>query len=118
MDPFGSQLVSGSGVLGTVAAVMAVAAEVDDPGGDASGRLSMAILGLLVLAGLILAATVVYWRLTRPEQAAAEATGMKWVAPVTAAADLDAAAQNRPATSPTSPAPARPAAPGTDAVAG
>ena len=115
MDPFGSQLVSGSGVLGTVTAVMAVAAEVDDPGGDASGRLSMAILGLLVLAGLILAATVVYWRLTRPEQATAEATGMKWVAPVTAAADLDAAAQNRPATSP---APARPAAPGTDAVAG
>ncbi|MFN7151559.1 MAG: hypothetical protein ACK4V6_19025, partial [Microthrixaceae bacterium] len=36
---------------------------------DASGRLSMVITALVVLAVLIAVATVVFWRLTRPEPA-------------------------------------------------
>lgn len=50
-----------------------------DAGDDASQRLSMVIIGLLVLAVVITVATVVFWRLTRPEPAA-RGGGIRWVA--------------------------------------
>jgi len=105
MDPFGWQLfgavggVDGGGVLTLVPTTLMVAADVVDvvdPAGDASGRLSMAILGLLVLAGLILIATIIYWRMTRPEPGTAETAGMRWVAP-TGASTTAAGDQIRPA---------------------
>jgi len=70
----------GAGLLGWVT-VLAQAVESDDPGGDASRRLSLAIVGLLVLAGVILVATIVFWRMTRPERATSAAGTMRWIAP-------------------------------------
>lgn len=82
MHLLGSQ--GGHGVLATATMFMATAAGVDDPSGDASKRLSMAILGLLMLAGLILVATIAFWRMTRPERSDA-ASPMRSVEPVAAA---------------------------------
>lgn len=45
---------------------------------DASGRLSMVITALVVLAVLIAVATVVFWRLTRPEPVE---PAMRWTGP-------------------------------------
>jgi len=100
MDPFGWQqvgAVDGGGVLTLVPTSLMVAADAADPAGDASGRLSMAILGLLVLAGLILIATIIYWRMTRPEPGTAETAGMRWVAPTGASSATAAGDQIRPA---------------------
>jgi flagellar basal body-associated protein FliL len=47
---------------------------------DASSRLSMVIAGLVVLAILIAVATVVFWRMTRPDRNE-EAPGLRWVPP-------------------------------------
>jgi hypothetical protein len=61
-------------------AVVALVGQVAaDAGDDASQRLSMVIIGLLVLAVVITVATVVFWRLTRPEPAA-RGGGIRWVA--------------------------------------
>ncbi|MEX0767994.1 MAG: hypothetical protein WD029_05945 [Microthrixaceae bacterium] len=35
---------------------------------DPSSRLSMAIAGLLLLALIVLIATIIFWRLTRPDE--------------------------------------------------
>lgn len=51
------------GVLGLLEQVAA------DAGDDASRRLTLVIVGLLVLALAIVVATVVFWRVTRPERA-------------------------------------------------
>lgn len=47
------------GMVGQVAA---------DAGDDASRRLSMVIVALVVLAAVIAVATIVFWRLTRPDR--------------------------------------------------
>jgi hypothetical protein len=38
-----------------------------DEGTDPSSRLSMAIAGLLLLAVIVTIATVIFWRVTRPD---------------------------------------------------
>ena len=60
------------GVLGAVGQVAA------DAGDDASQRLSMVISGLVVLAVVITVATIVFWRLTRPEPGDRTAA-IRWV---------------------------------------
>lgn len=75
-----------STLIGVISVLGALLAESDDPGGDASRRLSWAITGLLVLAGLIVVATVVFWRLTRPERASAVGS-MRVVAPMADSTD-------------------------------
>jgi hypothetical protein len=75
-----------SALIGVISVLGALLAESDDPGGDASRRLSWAITGLLVLAGLIVVATVVFWRLTRPERASAVGS-MRVVAPMADSTD-------------------------------
>lgn len=65
---------------------------------DASGRLSMVITALVVLAVLIAVATVVFWRLTRPEPVE---PAMRWTGPsvgesATAAAPTAAAPTKAP----------------------
>jgi hypothetical protein len=67
--------VTGDVVLALLAVTGQVAA---DSGDDASQRLSMVIVGLLVLAAVIAVATVVFWRLTRPDPSAAE-PAIRWV---------------------------------------
>ena len=63
------------------ASVLAAVAQVAaDSGDDASQRLSMVIIALVVLAVVIAVATVVFWRLTKPDPAAAEG-GLRWVIP-------------------------------------
>ncbi len=52
-------------VMSLVAALGQVAA---DAGDDASGRLSLIIAALVLLAVVIAVATVVFWRLTRPDR--------------------------------------------------
>lgn len=59
-----------------LATVVQIAA---DAGDDASRRLSLVIAGLVALAVVIAVATVVFWRLTRPEPVR-EGTGLRWVA--------------------------------------
>lgn len=59
-------------ILATVAQIAA------DAGDDASRRLSLVIAGLVVLAVVIAVATVVFWRLTRPEPVR-EGRGLRWV---------------------------------------
>ena len=68
-----------SALIGSLAVLGAVLADSDDPGGDASRRLSWAITGLLVLAGIIVVATMVFWRLTRPERATSGGGSMRVV---------------------------------------
>ena len=68
MDRSGSLLTPGAAGGGLLAALSTRVAEVADPSTDASARLSMVITGLLVLAALILIATVIFWRMTRPER--------------------------------------------------
>jgi hypothetical protein len=93
-------------VIGFVTVLAQAAA--DDPGDDASSRLSMAITGLLVLAGIILVATVIFWRMTRPERAGSTSGSMRWVAPVTIeGTDPTASVKGAPSASPS----AMPAAP-------
>ena len=60
------------GVLGAVGQVAG------DAGDDASQRLSMVIIGLVVLAVVITVATIVFWRLTRPEPGDRTAA-IRWV---------------------------------------
>lgn len=43
-----------------------------DAGDDASQRLSLVIMGLVLLAVVITIATIVFWRLTRPERPAGD----------------------------------------------
>ncbi len=85
-------------------AVLAFAGQVAaDSGDDASQRLSMVIIGLLVLAAVIAVATVVFWRLTRPDPTAAE-PAIRWVtAPdgVEPPAPLAAPSAGAPSTPPT-----------------
>jgi flagellar basal body-associated protein FliL len=64
-----------TGASSVLAVVGQVAA---DSGDDASQRLSMVIIGLVVLAVVIAVATVVFWRLTKPDPAAREG-GIRWV---------------------------------------
>lgn len=52
--------------LGALAAPAVLAAEVQSASDAASRRLTWTIVGLLVLAAVILFATVLYWRATRP----------------------------------------------------
>jgi flagellar basal body-associated protein FliL len=59
-------------VVGVVAQVAA------DSGDDASRRLSWVIIALVVLAVVIAVATVVFWRLTRPDARTAGG-GVRWV---------------------------------------
>jgi flagellar basal body-associated protein FliL len=68
---------------------------------DASGRLSMVIIALVVLAVLITVATVVFWRLTRPEPEPA----MRWSTPDggTGAATNGSSPASPPPASPVSP---------------
>lgn len=47
---------------------------------DASSRLSMVIAALVALAVLIAVATVVFWRMTRPDRNE-EPAGLRWVPP-------------------------------------
>ncbi len=48
---------------------LATAAQVAaDAGDDASGRLSLIIAALVILGVLIAVATVVFWRMTRPDR--------------------------------------------------
>ncbi len=54
--------------------LLALAQQAASASDDASGRLSMVIIALVVLAVLITVATVVFWRLTRPEPEPA----MRW----------------------------------------
>ena len=75
-----------SALIGSFAVLGAVLAESDDPGGDASRRLSWAITGLLVLAGVIVVATIVFWRLTRPERATSGSGSMRVVTSLSDAA--------------------------------
>lgn len=49
-----------------------------DAGDDASRQLSMVIIALVVLAVIIAVATVVFWRLTRPE-APGRPDAVRWV---------------------------------------
>jgi hypothetical protein len=63
----------------TVTTLATVAQIAADAGDDASRRLSLVIAGLVVLAVVIAVATVVFWRLTRPEPVR-EGTGLRWVA--------------------------------------
>ena len=88
-----------SALVGSLAVLGAVLAESDDPGGDASRRLSWAITGLLVLAGVIVVATMVFWRLTRPERASSGAGSMRVVSSMTdtaPAADAGAEVSDAP----------------------
>ncbi len=87
--------------LNDAATPLVLAQVAADAGDDASRQLSMVIIALVVLAVVIAVATVVFWRLTRPE-APARADAVRWVpeTPVT------------PATPPAAPATAPAAAPG------
>jgi hypothetical protein len=80
----------GAGVLGWVT-VLGQTVEGEDPGGEASRRLSLAIVGLVVLAGLILVATIVFWRMTRPERATTSTGSMRQIAPIADPAEDPAA---------------------------
>ncbi len=57
--------------------LLALARQAATASDDASGRLSMVIIALVVLAVLITVVTVVFWRLTRPEPEPA----MRWSSP-------------------------------------
>lgn len=60
--------------------VLAVSTQVAaDSGDDASQRLSYVIMGLVGLAVLITIATIVFWRMSRPEPSASD-VGIRWVA--------------------------------------
>jgi hypothetical protein len=63
-------------VWGPVVGVVAQVA--GDSGDDASRRLSWVIIALVVLAVVIAVATVVFWRLTRPDARPAGG-GVRWV---------------------------------------
>ena len=61
-----------------VAVVQLVGQVAADSGDDASQRLSWVILGLVGLAVVISIATVVFWRLTRPDPQRGE-PALRWV---------------------------------------
>ena len=65
-------------MTGASSALVVVAQVAADSGDDASQRLSMVIIGLVVLAVVIAVSTVVFWRLTRPDPADREG-GIRWV---------------------------------------
>jgi len=48
-------------------ALLALPAQLADSGSEPGSRLSMAIAGLLLLALIVLIATIVFWRTTRPD---------------------------------------------------
>ena len=55
-------------MLSVVPLVMVLGQVAADAGDDASGRLSLIIAALVLLAVLIAVATVVFWRMTRPDK--------------------------------------------------
>lgn len=73
--------------------LLALAQQAATASDDASGRLSMVIIALVVLAVLITVATVVFWRLTRPEPEPA----MRWSAAADATSSDDPARAVAPA---------------------
>lgn len=96
---------------GTLLAALAQVAA--DSGDDASQRLSWVILALVGLAVVISIATVVFWRLTRPDRQPAE-PAVRWVP-----ASETAASAEPPVTPAAAPPAALPAdvAPPTDVAA-
>lgn len=72
-------LTGGTVRLGLAPAVFLVVGQVaaTDSGDDASRRLSWVIVGLVVLAVVIAAATVVFWRMTKPGPAPGEGV-VRW----------------------------------------
>jgi hypothetical protein len=90
---------------GTLLAALAQVAA--DSGDDASQRLSWVILALVGLAVVISIATVVFWRLTRPDRRPAE-PAVRWVP-----AGETAASAESPSAPPTVPPTVPPAAPPT-----
>lgn len=83
--------------------VILLAAVSERAGDAATRRLSWAVIGLLVLGGAIAVATVVFWRLTRPEPAPAPvaegASPVDWLAAFSGTS-TDAAAAAAPETAP------------------
>jgi hypothetical protein len=82
-----------------VPALALLAAEVERSGDVASRRLTWAIIGLLVLAAVIAVATVVFWRITRPDPVADSGVSMRWVEGVPPAQPVPPA-QSPPARAP------------------
>lgn len=107
--------------LALVPALAVLSAEVERSGDVAARRLSLAVIGLVALGALIAVATVVFWRLTRPDPVASPGTaegGVDWLAAFSASsgsASTDAATpapgqlsvdSTGPAAAPTVPSPA------------